>query len=743
MIPLLGYVDRLSARPGDTLSFKVSSDSDQAFEASLVRLRCSDPNPEGPGVREEPMPAAFQGLYPSRRQDIALGSYGLVEETGTLASLESFTVSATIWPTLPAKGRQAVVAWGGAQGSGDEPWGFLGLNGQGQVCGELRGQDGQDLELCLSQPLHERRWYKIWLCYDAAEAEMTLGCQPCRRSAGHDAAAVVSTALGKAMPGLAAPLAFAASPSPKAHDHFNGKIERPQVFDSVLQQGAPLADWDFAQEISSTRLVDVGPLGLHGRLVNLPARAMTGANWSGREMCWRHAPEEYGAIHFHDDDIQDAEWETDFTFTVPESQPSGLYGAKLRCGDQEDTIPFIICPPKGKATADLCVIIPTFTYVIYANHARPDFGPAWHERVKDWGAYPHNPSENTYLGLSTYNFHSDGSGICHASQRRPILTLRPGFFSLVDRRGSGLRHFQADTHLLDWLEEKGIAYDVISDHEIHNDGVSALAPYRAVLTSSHPEYHTRETLDAIEAYRDQGGRFVYLGGNGFYWKIALHPEDQGIIEIRRGEGGIRAWAAEPGEYFNAFDGEYGGLWRRNGRPPQQIAGVGFSAQGTFVGSYYKRHPVSYEGRFAWLFQGIEEERLGDFGLSGGGAAGYELDRVDFRLGTPDNVVVLASSEGHSRDYSGDTWDFFVLVPEEHLTHNTTWPGAKQAELIRADMVFYETGHGGAVFSTGSITFCGSLPSNNYDNNISRLLENLVTRFLDPEPFGENTEADHG
>ena len=62
----------------------------------------------------------------------------------------------------------------------------------------------------------------------------------------------------------------------------------------------------------------------------------------------------------------------------------------------------------------------------------------------------------------------------------------------------------------------------------------------------------------------------------------MHPEEQGVIEIRRGEGGIRAWAAEPGEYYNAFDGEYGGLWRRNGRPPQQTAGIGFSAQGTFL-----------------------------------------------------------------------------------------------------------------------------------------------------------------
>ena len=50
----------------------------------------------------------------------------------------------------------------------------------------------------------------------------------------------------------------------------------------------------------------------------------------------------------------------------------------------------------------------------------------------------------------------------------------------------------------------------------------------------------------------------------------------------------------------------------------------------------------------------------------------------------------------------------------------------------ADMTFFETPGGGAVFSTGSITFCGCLPVNGFDNNLSRLLQNVVDRFLDPE-----------
>ena len=39
---------------------------------------------------------------------------------------------------------------------------------------------------------------------------------------------------------------------------------------------------------------------------------------------WRHAPQEYGAIHFHDDDLYDAGWETNFEYVVPTGLRSGV-----------------------------------------------------------------------------------------------------------------------------------------------------------------------------------------------------------------------------------------------------------------------------------------------------------------------------------------------------------------------------------------------------------------------------------
>jgi N,N-dimethylformamidase len=71
----------------------------------------------------------------------------------------------------------------------------------------------------------------------------------------------------------------------------------------------------------------------------------------------------------------------------------------------------------------------------------------------------------TAFGNSTYNRHPDGSGVSLSSRLRPVLTMRPGFLTFNDARGSGLRHYPADTHLLAWLEAKGIAFDVVTDED--------------------------------------------------------------------------------------------------------------------------------------------------------------------------------------------------------------------------------------------------------------------------------------
>ena len=747
MIPLTGYADRLSVRPEETIRFHVSNATGAKLSrASIVRVLSADANPAGPGIRTLAVDASVRAIAPCLPQQVTPGSYALADLGAALEGLRSLTVVATICPTRSAgRARPIVTAFAEMVG------GFgLGIARDGSACALIGGQDASLAEIATGVALPEHAWARVWLTWNAATAMISVGQQPLLRGVACEEATLVSSR--HAGPTLAASgeLLIGASAADRRAVTFNGRIERPMVFDRVLEaseiaraaQGEVLpglvACWDFAKEIGGNRIIDIGPQQLHGSLHNMPTRAVTGSTWSGREMCWRHAPEEYAAIHFHDDDIVDCRWPATHEWTLPANLNSGSYALLLEAGEARENIPFFVVPPVGKPRAKIAVLMSTFTHVIYQNNARlewltdPAWRAAWQAQTQAWKGYPHYPGDHPEYGWSTYNYHGDGTGICFASWSRPMLNVRIGYITYPheDLRASGLRHYPADHHLLSWLEAKGYEFDVLTDWELHHDGQRALQDYAVVLTGTHPEYHTRETLDALEAYRDGGGRFCYLGGNGFYWKIALAKAQPGLLEIRRAEGGIRAWAAEAGEYYNQLDGEYGGLWRRNGRPPQELVGVGFTAQGAFAGSYYRLTPgVRQDPRVAWMFAGIDQELIGDFGLSAHGAAGFELDRTDKRLGTPAHAVVVARSENHPPE---TPW---VLVPEEYLTHISTTAGRPPAELIRADMTFFETANGqGAVFSTGSITFCGSLPSNGFDNNVSRLLANVLARFLDPRPF---------
>ena len=716
MVPLIGYVDRFSARASERIEVKVSSALNEPYQADLVKIIHGDANPAGPGIKLEEIPAAFAGTYRSRFQPVHLGSCGVVTLARPLALPDPCTIVIRVQPWLLDGRPQTVLAIEGGP--------TLSIAAAGAIL-ELSGRRVQ-----VAAPMLEQRWYELRVI--AAGGRLRLRQTALQRSWGvsDTGEAELSGSLG-ALDKVTFGAAPVANPGP--HDNprcafFNGRLEDPAILRGMHDGAAPiepaegecLAWWDFSAEIPTDCIVDRGPHALHGTLRNLPTRAVRGSRWSGEETNWRHAPRDYAAIHFHEDDLYDCGWETDFGVDIPDGMSSGVYGVRLRCGEIQDIVPIYVLPPAGTATNPIVFLASTFTYQIYGNHRRGNTDDAFRARQTEWGAYPWNADQHPEYAASTYNTHPDGSGVCYSSQRRPLLTMRPGYITYLDQRGSGLRHFPAETHLIDWLTVKGIGFDVVTDHDLDREGVALLRPYRAVVTGSHPEYHTPNTLNALQDYVSGGGRLAYLGGNGFYWRIANSETIPDVVEVRRAEGGIRAWAAEPGEYFHALDDGYGGLWRRNGRPPQMLCGVGFSAQGMFEGSYYRRMPDAADPRVAWIFDGIDDEIIGDFGLSGGGAAGFELDRADFALGTPPNALIVARSEGHQKH--------FVTVPEELLTHVTTVTGERPKDLIRAEIVYFETTAGGAVFATGSITFCGALSHNNYDNTVSHMLENVLRRF---------------
>ena len=745
MTRILGYADRVSAAPGESIRFMVSCDGIERYDAALVRVIQGDINPAGPGYQEEEIPYDFGGPLPGRHQPIHAGSYGLVADHPLFQGLTSFGLQAAVWPTLPGRGEQTLLSRQDAKSGA----GFrLFLDQDGALALEVRPKDGEPAVVTTGKPLIAERWYAVAGGYDAETGELSVAQTPLIDYPRVDDAGYARRSIraGVVQSGIAAPLMIAASAAPDrpARQHFNGRIDDPRLWSRPLTDreasdlldagrdhpayGDLLAAWDFSLGISTDRITDRGPNRLHGRLVNLPTRGVPGRRWNGEAHDWTRRPEHYGAIHFHDDDLYDCGWETDFSFTVPADLRSGVYAVRLSAGTEEYYVPFAVRAPRGKPAAPVAFLLPTASYMAYANNR---FGLDVPEteivigRLIQLNESDLFQQEHPELGLCFYDLHNDGSGVYYSSRLRPIVNLQPKVIGHLGGVGSDVWQFNADTHILGWLEQLGEPFDVVTDEDLEADGLAAIAGYRAIVTGSHPEYYSLGMLDALQAHLDRGGRLMYMGGNGFYWRISFHPELPGVIECRKSEDGIRAFAPRPGEFHGSFTGEYTGLWRRNGRAPNALAGIGMVSQGFDVSSPYRRTEASRDPRAAFIFEGVEDEVIGDFGLSGGGAAGLELDAADHSLGTPPHALVLASSERHT--------DLYLMTPED-MNDPAPGLGGTEAEIIRADMCFFETPQGGAVFSTGSIAWAGSLSHKDYDNNVARITANVLRRFVDEAPF---------
>lgn len=743
-----GYADRLSVAPGEPIEFKISSDDTGVrYAARVVRMVNGDTNPAGPGFQQ--VEVAALGDHTARFQDTVPGSYvEVADESAALAVDGALTLHAFVQPTLVDRADQVVLGrYAAASGKGYE----LTLRAGRPTL--VIGDGQQTQEVPADEALHPRCWYSVAATVDPVAGTAAVDVRSVVNSANSLLAPIVSIGgEGRSERRLTTNVGDAGLPfligahrpdaSAQVGSAFNGKIDSPAVWGRALSAaelealatGARVGEglvarWDFARGIGpagipTDRVADVGPQGADGRCVNFPARAVTGWNWRGEEENFIHAPEEYGAIHFHENDLEDCGWDTDVSWDVPPDLPSGVYALHMVQGDSEDWIPFFVLPPRGTATARALLVVPTASYLAYANEhfndieiAQSIFGRTAVIDEHDFWLHA-----RPQFGLSTYDLHTDGSGVHYSSARRPIINMRPKFRTAT----GGPWQLPADLHLVAWLGTMGFEFDVVTDREVHDEGASLLSRYKVVLTGSHPEYCSTEMLDAWEQYLAGGGRGMYLGANGFYWITNWHPEKKDLIEVRKAELGSRAWQAQPGEYHLQTNGRRSGVWRGRSRMPQKLFGTGFSAEGFDESSYYVQMPDTRHPEAAFIMEGIDpHERIGDFGLVGGGAAGSELDRYDLSLGTPPETLLLAASEGHSDNYP--------RVVEEIL-FNLPMVGGTMDPHVRADIVYFTTKEGGAVFSSSSIAWCGSLLEYGGDNNVSRMTANVLRRFMDDEPL---------
>ena len=222
--------------------------------------------------------------------------------------------------------------------------------------------------------------------------------------------------------------------------------------------------------------------------------------------------------------------------------------------------------------------------------------------------------------------------------------------------------------LLGWLEREGFAFDLYSETELHHGNVP-LDDYQVLILNTHNEYVTKEMYFRIKDWVYQrGGRLMYLAGCGFLCEFEFL--DPLTIRCRQEERTDLRQESEACLLGVAYS--HGGY--RSGAPYRVIAGDHwvFDGTGLQAGELFGRRSLN--------------------GRTPGGASGLELDKISPQ--SPPSIVHLA--KGLNPDNSG------------------------------ADVVYYETGSGGAVFSVGSLNWTLAVP---IDEQVSRITGNVLRQFL--------------
>ncbi len=329
-------------------------------------------------------------------------------------------------------------------------------------------------------------------------------------------------------------------------------------------------------------------------------------------------------------------WQTTFALWIPDSARSGLYSAYLKDSNGGAIYVTFIVKPARRPSAAIAVLASTNT----------------------WNAY------NAWGGKSLYVPSDDYAKF--VSFERPNRRANPV--------ASGINHLtRAELWVLSWLEKNGYDYDLYADADLHAD-TTLFDGYQTVILNTHPEYWTANMMDGLQRFLNHGGNLLYLGGNGLYWKATFDSTGT-VMEVRKDRA------------VHVQTGEQGGQWREVGRPQARILGVRYTSAGYNTWAAYQVVNGDH-----WVFEGTgltSGSRFGFLGFNGGGASGWETDKID-PDNSPANVVLLA--KGQNPNGGG------------------------------ANMVYYDHPGGGYVFSVGSISFGGTFIR--YEN-MQRMIRNLL------------------
>lgn len=345
------------------------------------------------------------------------------------------------------------------------------------------------------------------------------------------------------------------------------------------------------------------------------------------------------------------------------------------------TFPWVVAPAKPQAA--VAVLASNITWNVYNN-----FGGRSNYIHAD--LLPPTPTINARQELKRYQ---DVKHLTWGAENyAPISFDRPEPLNHIDPaakitdpiEGRAPCHVApAEWRLLGWLEREGFAYDFYSETQLHHDMLD-LSKYRVLILVAHPEYWTRKMYERVKHWVfHEGGRLMYLGGNGLNCEVELLANDTVVCH---NTALTSLWPAGMGGAESRF--------ARRHESEANLLGVVFDPSGIMTAAPYRVDDADH-----WVLAGTGLRNGDWFGERSlhmrvpGGASGHETDKIS--KSSPTGVRRLA--KGLNPDNGG------------------------------AEMVIFDTASKGSVFSVGSICWPASIV---VDDGVSKITTNVLRRFLE-------------
>ena len=442
------------------------------------------------------------------------------------------------------------------------------------------------------------------------------------------------------------------------------------------------------------------------------------------------------------------QWPESLQWTIPSDARSGFYKIISTCirpdgGRYMQHHFFVVRPTLKTQTAKLLMILPTSTWMAY----------------NDWGG------ASSYIGIDGVDGNSASPelsllrpwtrGMVWLPEGAPRICAEPVPDPLTAPRyhpkdwawSYGYGYFfaasgwaQYDRHFVTWAEREGIAFDMITQTDLHYRP-EILDRYKAVVIVGHDEYWTHDMRTRIDRFVDEGGSLARFGGN-FMWQVRL--EDNGARQVC-----YKARYAEDPVYGTDKQHLLTCAWESKvvNWPGATTVGVNglqgiYASWGGFAPRGSKGFTVYREDH--WVFEGTQLGYGDIFGASAN-IFSYEVDGLDYTFryglpyptgedGAPASVSILAMSPALKVEsmFAEEGYRYYLGESDMRGASMSLYGDQSEESLAKArygsGMLVHMPRGKGEVVTAGTCEWIMGLKRNEFFT--TKITRNVLNRFVD-------------